>query len=499
MTLRDLITGCQPVKPEHQVIFKPYLDGRFSSGRTKPMFFTSPMWWGMKSVHLWRILDGCLCILKKQFLYNPSIQLLGPPMSPTGDLENEKKVLEKLRHLGVSCRMTDEDKILLGYEEGSFVQDEFLYLSDTFSQPPAGKTGQHWRWSINRSQNLGFNIREWIGPAPDEAIKKCYSISEQWQAKKLESDVKHSGKHAPYIKLLMIYNEFAAKSPWPCRLMLIEDKAGEPLAFTLWQSLPRTCILLMGYHVVDHPSWGAIDIARLTHYLDCNAVSRTAGLGVICNVGGGSSSKGMFDAKNKLLPMGMVGIYNIRPHVQLTKEAYQESGHMQTESSNSDNVLDLFDDAPKEPPAISMESMTMDNLLDVMVIEKECFPGTGFSKRFFTKLLVDNQMRTFIIRVGTQIAGYFMYKLPGPRAKRCHLYSIAVSPMFRRKGLSKIMMDKLLVDARQDKAIKISLAVEIDNLSAKTLYEAYGFRITGRKEGCYQNGAAADLMELSLA
>jgi 1-aminocyclopropane-1-carboxylate deaminase/D-cysteine desulfhydrase-like pyridoxal-dependent ACC family enzyme len=323
-SLAAALTGFRRVRPEDQATFTPYFEGR-EINHKKPRFYMSPMALGNGRAFWWKEVGGCLCMLKRRSDWNPVLQLVVPPMSPTGDLTAEKAVIEAFRMVGVSCELGDEDVALYGYKKDLTKKHvEYLYRAGDFATPPSGDRGKMWRWSLNRCATLGLVVREWHGGVPADVIEKCRFVSSRWLKNK-QTDLGLAAKQVPDIGLLGIYNAFAAAAPGSTRLMLIEDPKGDPMAFTIQQAVPGGCVLLMRYHDIHHAAWGGIDIARLTHLLDCRAASAASGPDTICTLGAavGPMASQMAAAKEKLIACGEVQVYHLTPLIKLTWELWQ--------------------------------------------------------------------------------------------------------------------------------------------------------------------------------
>ena len=79
------------------------------------------------------------------------------------------------------------------------------------------------------------------------------------------------------------------------------------------------------------------------------------------------------------------------------------------------------------------------------------------------------------------------------------IHNIAVSPEHRGKGLSKLLMERMILAARESGAEKIYLEVREGNTVAIGLYKGYGFAENGRRRAYYKNPTEdARLMELLL-
>ena len=88
--------------------------------------------------------------------------------------------------------------------------------------------------------------------------------------------------------------------------------------------------------------------------------------------------------------------------------------------------------------------------------------------------------------------GYLLFH-GGTRYLR--IYSIAVHPDYRGRGLGQILMDQTILTAGECKATKITLEVKVTNTSAIGLYMKNGFIPAGIKPCYYHDGLDAIYMQ----
>jgi len=66
-----------------------------------------------------------------------------------------------------------------------------------------------------------------------------------------------------------------------------------------------------------------------------------------------------------------------------------------------------------------------------------------------------------------------------------HIATIATHPAFRRRGIGRRLLVRVLEDAAEHGAQKVFLEVRRNNLAAQKLYEQFGFRVTGVRPRYY--------------
>jgi len=71
------------------------------------------------------------------------------------------------------------------------------------------------------------------------------------------------------------------------------------------------------------------------------------------------------------------------------------------------------------------------------------------------------------------------------------LYSIAVAERARGRGVAKTLLAAVETTARDRGCARLRLEVRKDNAAAIALYERFGFRRFGEKQGFYEDGADA--------
>lgn len=91
-------------------------------------------------------------------------------------------------------------------------------------------------------------------------------------------------------------------------------------------------------------------------------------------------------------------------------------------------------------------------------------------------------------------AGYAMARVA---ADECEILSIGVAPPMRRRGAGRALVAAILAEAASLGAYHLYLEVAEDNVAARGLYMAFGFREAGRRTAYYRRaGAAIDALIL---
>ncbi|HYB42733.1 MAG TPA: ribosomal protein S18-alanine N-acetyltransferase [Candidatus Methylomirabilis sp.] len=148
------------------------------------------------------------------------------------------------------------------------------------------------------------------------------------------------------------------------------------------------------------------------------------------------------------------------------------------------------------PEEWSLTPMTLDDLDEVLAIERVSF-NTPWSRGAFRYELTQNRVaRSMVVRVGGDLAGYLCLWEIG---HEIHITNVAVHPSFRRRGIARALMANLLEEARRSAVELVFLEVRPTNVEALALYESFGFRVIGRRKGYYfDTGEDALVMEARL-
>lgn len=140
--------------------------------------------------------------------------------------------------------------------------------------------------------------------------------------------------------------------------------------------------------------------------------------------------------------------------------------------------------------------MTLADIADVMAIERTAY-AYPWSERFFRQEMQAEYARSILAEIDGRIAGYILFwLLPGA----IDIHNVAVHSDFRRRGLGRRLLERVVLEARRRASSRITLEVRKSNLPAQKLYESTGFAVTGVRKGYYSDdGEDAFLMSLELS
>ena len=139
--------------------------------------------------------------------------------------------------------------------------------------------------------------------------------------------------------------------------------------------------------------------------------------------------------------------------------------------------------------------MNIADLDEVMTIERSSF-RFPWSMGFFRQELQVACARSILAEADGKIIAYVLFwVLPGAM----DIHNIAVHANYRRRGIARILLGRVIDEAKRQSITRVLLEVRRSNLPAQKLYEAMGFMTTGVRKGYYSdNGEDAFAMTLEL-
>lgn len=139
--------------------------------------------------------------------------------------------------------------------------------------------------------------------------------------------------------------------------------------------------------------------------------------------------------------------------------------------------------------------MNIADLDEVMEIERSSF-RFPWSVNFFRQELQVACARSILAEIDGKIVGYVLFwLLPGA----IDIHNIAVSTDHRRRGIARVLLNRVIDEAKRQSITRVLLEVRKSNLPAQKLYARMGFSTTGIRKGYYSdNGEDAFAMTLEL-
>lgn len=138
-----------------------------------------------------------------------------------------------------------------------------------------------------------------------------------------------------------------------------------------------------------------------------------------------------------------------------------------------------------------MAGKDMEEVLD---IEHDSYPLPWNRDHFFDELNSDHSFPQVATDPDGRIIGYIC---PRVLLDEGHIFNIAVHRSFRKRGVGRLLLDKVLGFCRENGVAALYLEVRSSNNSAIALYRQVGFISTGVRRRYYENGEDAILMEFN--
>jgi [ribosomal protein S18]-alanine N-acetyltransferase len=144
---------------------------------------------------------------------------------------------------------------------------------------------------------------------------------------------------------------------------------------------------------------------------------------------------------------------------------------------------------------IRLRPMATADMDEIMAIERSAY-RFPWSERFFLQELQVPCARSILAEIDGCITGYVLFwLLPGV----IDIHNVAVHLNFRRRGIARLLLGKVLAQAKVQSVTRVTLEVRKSNSAAKKLYESIGFLVTGTRQGYYSDdGEDALTMTLEL-
>jgi ribosomal-protein-alanine N-acetyltransferase len=136
--------------------------------------------------------------------------------------------------------------------------------------------------------------------------------------------------------------------------------------------------------------------------------------------------------------------------------------------------------------------MAPGHLAQVATIEADSFALPWRIEHFAVELCAGPCAVARVLLVDGQVAGYASAWLLLDELK---INKLAVAGAFRRRGLGRLLVERLLDEARARGVRAVRLEVRESNRAAQALYLGGGFAVTSTVRGGYADGETALLME----
>jgi len=153
-------------------------------------------------------------------------------------------------------------------------------------------------------------------------------------------------------------------------------------------------------------------------------------------------------------------------------------------------------DAYPLPIGIIFRAATTMDAVPLYALEKEIYKGEDpWSLAQFKEEIAAKDRYYIVAEADGVVIGYAGIM---PAGDLTDILTMTVAPEFRRKGIAREFLKRLIDWSRNKKAVAVMLEVRIDNAEAIPLYEANGFRKISERIDYYGPGKTALVMRKEL-
>ena len=139
-----------------------------------------------------------------------------------------------------------------------------------------------------------------------------------------------------------------------------------------------------------------------------------------------------------------------------------------------------------------MRRATLDDLDDILAIERRCFRSPCPKSVFVGEISGRSWSRVVVAERDQVVVGYMVYWIV---TTEIHLLNLAVHPDWRRQAVARTLLSELIATSRRDNREEILLEVRASNQAAQRLYHQLSFVEIAIRPGYYSdNGEDAIVM-----
>ncbi len=121
----------------------------------------------------------------------------------------------------------------------------------------------------------------------------------------------------------------------------------------------------------------------------------------------------------------------------------------------------------------------------ILAIERASDTAAHWTEEEYERVWTDSSVsRRVFAAEENEVIGFLVARAV---AGEWELENVAVKPEFRRRGVGRALLEKLLESARAGAGSRVLLEVRESNSAARKLYEMCGLRESGRRRSYYQS------------
>jgi ribosomal-protein-alanine N-acetyltransferase len=133
-------------------------------------------------------------------------------------------------------------------------------------------------------------------------------------------------------------------------------------------------------------------------------------------------------------------------------------------------------------PAIELTKMRRRHLRKVLSIEAQVYPRPWSASLFLSEMSQRGSRSYIVAKRGSDVLGYAGMMFTGFEA---HVTNIAVDPAHHGHKVGTRLLLAIITEALARGCETISLEVRVSNSVAQSMYEKFGFSVTGVRKGYY--------------
>jgi ribosomal protein S18 acetylase RimI-like enzyme len=152
----------------------------------------------------------------------------------------------------------------------------------------------------------------------------------------------------------------------------------------------------------------------------------------------------------------------------------------------------------RPPQGITLRRGRTSDLSGLLALERSVFNNELLSRQSLRHFLASPTAALIVAQKCGGLAGYVLVRYSS-RHKVARVYSIAVDPKLKGRGLGGLLLAAADKDARRRRCRVIRLEVRQHNARAIARYEKSGYRLFGRRRDYYDDHATALRFEKPLA
>ena len=130
---------------------------------------------------------------------------------------------------------------------------------------------------------------------------------------------------------------------------------------------------------------------------------------------------------------------------------------------------------------LTVRPFEMTDLSALLEVEQNAFQKP-WTRELFLGDLESDTARYFVAEADGRIVGYAGSRLI---ADEVHIANIAVHSDYRKQGIGRALLARLLEQTKKEGATFFTLEVRRSNLPAQTLYQSQGFAVAGERKNYY--------------